>query len=367
MKKEAFFLTRQEAEYCRRICRLTSRIMAETEMGRSIRLLSGRFDSETAGPAGSIASMTAPEKDLLNHTLRIYDLLSRDRDDNLKNKVHLEHTSLSRQEITETISENENYARIHGLDPFALHRRLSRKRNESSRKLYISDLHFFHNHLNTGMDHRGFSNEEEMNAFMIRRWNEHVTQKDEVYILGDFSTSTGKATSEVLRRLDGKKYLIEGNHDQFLRDRRFDPSLFMWVRPYAEIRDKGRKVILSHYPTFCYNGQYRTTPAGTPLTYMLYGHVHNTHDERLVNEFIRITRQTRITPMGASKEHTIPCSMINCFCMFSGYIPLSLDDWILVDETRRKTVLTAERPPLTARFPADPPEPVHSDGTAFET
>lgn len=338
LKKEAFFFTRQEAEYCRRICRLTGWIMAETDPGKSMQLLSGRLDTEKAVPSGCIASMSVPDKDLLNYTLKIYDLLSRDRDHTLKNKFHLEQTSLSSREIMEELSENENYARIHGLDLFALHRRLSRKRNESPRKLYISDLHFFHNHLNTGMDQRGFSSEEEMNAFMIRQWNAHVTPKDEVYILGDFSTSTGRATSEVLRQLDGKKYLIEGNHDQFLRDRHFNSSLFEWVRPYAEIKDKGRKVILSHYPTFCYNGQYRTTPAGTPLTCMLYGHVHNTHDERLVNEFIRITKETRITPMGASKEHAIPCSMINCFCMFSNYIPLTLDDWILVDEMRRDSL-----------------------------
>ena len=112
--------------------------------------------------------------------------------------------------------------------------------------------------------------------------------------------------------MNGKKYLIEGNHDKFLDDKEFDRSLFRWIRPYAEIRDCRRQVILSHYPVFCYKGQYRMTPEGTPLTYMLYGHVHNTHDERLVNEFIRI------------------------FCMFSDYIPLTLDDWIRLDKGRRE-------------------------------
>lgn len=28
--------------------------------------------------------------------------------------------------------------------------------------------------------------------------------------------------------------------------------------------------------------------------------------------------------------------MINCFCMFSDYTPLSLDEWIEVDARRRK-------------------------------
>ena len=82
------------------------------------------------------------------------------------------------------------------------------------------------------------------------------------------------------------------------------------------------------------------TPEGDPLTYMLYGHVHNTHDESLVNEFIRITRSTMVKSARQTKEHTIPCNMINCFCMFSDYIPLTLDDWIRLDKRRREELIT---------------------------
>ena len=42
----------------------------------------------------------------------------------------------------------------------------------------------------------------------------------------------------------------------------------------------------------------------------------------------------------AGKEHTIPCNMINCFCMFSDYIPLTLDDWIRLDKRRREELIT---------------------------
>jgi hypothetical protein len=28
--------------------------------------------------------------------------------------------------------------------------------------------------------------------------------------------------------------------------------------------------------------------------------------------------------------------MINCFCMYSDYVPLTLDEWIALDEKRRK-------------------------------
>lgn len=206
------------------------------------------------------------------------------------------------------------------------------------RKLYISDLHFYHSNLNHQMDRRGFEDEVQMNAYMIRQWQEHVHEKDEVYVLGDFCMGRGEATNEILRQLPGKKYLVIGNHDHYLEDKAFDSSLFQWIKPYAEVRDRHRRVILSHYPVFCYNGQYRVNPDGTPKTYMLYGHVHNTLDEVLVNAFIRQTRAAKRMSRYSMEPQPIPCNMINCFCMFSDYIPLTLDEWVAVDEKRRKEI-----------------------------
>lgn len=207
-----------------------------------------------------------------------------------------------------------------------------------SRKLYISDLHFFHDKIISQMDKRDFHNCEEMNQYMLEQWNQKVRQKDEVYILGDLSFAKGKETNDLINKLNGKLYMIVGNHDSFLRDKEFDVERFVWVKPYAEIFDNGRKVVLSHYPIFCYNGQYRVSKAGNPRTYMLYGHVHNTYDELLVNRFVKETRESvRAIRRGenVNTEH-IPCNMINCFCMFSDYMPLTLDEWIVVDSERRK-------------------------------
>lgn len=204
-----------------------------------------------------------------------------------------------------------------------------------ARKLYISDLHFYHHSLNKQMDHRGFKNGEEMNAYMIKRWNEKVNAKDEVYILGDLSIAKGKATNAILDQLHGRLYYIIGNHDAFLSDPEFDAGHFRWIKPYAEIHDNGRSVILSHYPTFCYNGQYHRKD-GVPSAYMLYGHVHNTHDEKLINQFIKETRATKVKSKYDEEKRNIPCQMINCFCMFSDYQPLTLDEWIICDAKRRK-------------------------------
>lgn len=205
-------------------------------------------------------------------------------------------------------------------------------------RYYISDLHFFHEHLNVRMDQRGFDSVDSMNAYMIAQWNSRVRENDEVVILGDFSIGRGRETNEILHALRGRKYLITGNHDNYLEDRAFDTSLFQWIRPYAELKDNKRKIILSHYPIFCYDGQYRVDSEGNPRSYMLYGHVHKSFDEILVNDFILRTRMQRREVYGVDGLAEIPCHMINCFCMFSDYKPLTLEEWIEVDRKRREAL-----------------------------
>ena len=203
-------------------------------------------------------------------------------------------------------------------------------------RYYISDLHFYHESLLTKMDNRGFSSCEEMHEYMVGKWNNKVRENDEVIILGDVSMERGKLTSDILRRLNGRLSLIVGNHDNYLKDRRFDSSIFEWIKPYAEIHDNKRKIILCHYPVFCYNGQYRRDKEGNAKSYMLYGHVHDTQDERLVDRFIQETEGTLHKSRGEEEAKPIPCQMINCFCMFSDYTPLTLDEWIQVDAKRRE-------------------------------
>jgi calcineurin-like phosphoesterase family protein len=164
-----------------------------------------------------------------------------------------------------------------------------------------------------------------------------------VYILGDFCISKGDAATRILDRLSGKKHLIVGNHDKYLDNKQFDRSWFRSIETYQEIRDNGRLVILSHYPVFCYKGQYRMDQQGNPLTYMLYGHVHNSHDEFLINRFITETRTTLVKSKYAEKPEPIPCNMINCFCMFSYYQPMTLNEWIEIDWKRRIDLTESDR------------------------
>lgn len=203
-------------------------------------------------------------------------------------------------------------------------------------RYYISDLHFCHSNLNQHMDMRGFASGEEMNDYMITQWNSRVRKKDEVVILGDFCLSKNpKEVNEILDKLQGRKYLIIGNHDHYLKDKDFDRRAFDWIEDYKELNDNKRKIILSHYPIMCYNGQYRKGEDGIPKTYMLYGHVHNTFDEVIINDYVNRVRSMTRPFRGADEAVNIPCQMINCFCMFSDYVPLTLEEWIEVDEKRR--------------------------------
>jgi len=201
-------------------------------------------------------------------------------------------------------------------------------------RYYIADCHFFHAVLNVAMDQRGFDSVEEMNETMIERWNSKVRKNDEVVILGDFSWGKAEETNELLKRLNGKLFLIQGNHDRFLKDKNFDESRFEWVKQYAELSDNGRKVILSHYPMPFYNNQYRLDEEGNPKAYMLYGHVHDTHDEKILQKIQKLICGTEVDAVGGGKR-TIPCHLINCFCGYSQYVPLTLDEWIENDRIRK--------------------------------
>lgn len=205
-------------------------------------------------------------------------------------------------------------------------------------RYYIADLHFFHGALNEKMDRRGFAGVEEMNEYMLRKWNSKVQKNDEVVIIGDLSWGSAGQTNELLRQLNGRLYLITGNHDHFVNGRGVELQRFVWIKPYEELSDNRRKVVLCHYPIMCYNGQYRLDKHGNPKTYMLYGHVHDTRDQRLLEQFQEITRNTIFINIQGEKQR-IPCNMINCFCMYSDYEPLTLDEWIENDAKRKGACL----------------------------
>ena len=100
--------------------------------------------------------------------------------------------------------------------------------------------------------------------------------------------------------------------------------------------DDGRKVVLCHYYIPTYNGQYRRDKDGTPKTWMLFGHVHNTYDMKYIDDYQDMVRKQERKVEGYDGLQNVPLQAINCFCVFSDYEPLTLDEWIELEKTRRE-------------------------------
>ena len=82
----------------------------------------------------------------------------------------------------------------------------------------VSDTHFGHTGVccftgDDGEKIRPWTDPDEMDEEMIRRWNERVRPKDKVYHLGDVVIN--RRAMKTLHRLNGDKVLIRGNHDIF--------------------------------------------------------------------------------------------------------------------------------------------------------
>ena len=132
---------------------------------------------------------------------------------------------------------------------------------------YIADTHFFHKNI-VKYCNRPFADVEEMNETLVANWNRKVRERDSVYILGDFAFCSGEMANELLDRLNGKKYLIRGNHDSFLGYSAFETSKFEWIKDYAKISDHNRTIVLFHYPIASWEKKHHGA-------IHLHGHTHN--------------------------------------------------------------------------------------------
>jgi calcineurin-like phosphoesterase family protein len=135
--------------------------------------------------------------------------------------------------------------------------------------IYITaDTHFCHGNI-IGSCGRHFENVGEMNRALIENWNSYVTVRDEVYILGDFMyKGKGKDANNILSKLNGRKYLVKGNHEKYLTDPEFKQDAFEWIKDYHVLKYEGVKIVIFHYPMLSWDGSHRGS-------IHLYGHVHN--------------------------------------------------------------------------------------------
>ena len=137
---------------------------------------------------------------------------------------------------------------------------------------FTSDTHFGHaGMLSPRMGRpRPFSSREEHDEHLVAAWNNRVRPTDRVFHVGDFAYGCSRAYAEdVFRRLNGRKFLVVGNHEQ--RGLQME-----WAAPPIQagmihVRDPGmpraQRVWLSHYA-------HRTWEGARQGVIHLYGHSH---------------------------------------------------------------------------------------------
>jgi len=167
---------------------------------------------------------------------------------------------------------------------------------------FTSDHHFCHANIIrfeplNRIDAHGvmFETVEQMDEFLIARWNEVVGVNDLVYHLGDMSYKR-ETLRAVLPRLNGRKILICGNHDPYfermasgdpakikLAEQRAKEDGFESIYAELEIEVEGiGRVKMNHYPyppafegdeLYAKYLNLRPEPTGEAL--LLHGHVHS--------------------------------------------------------------------------------------------
>lgn len=191
---------------------------------------------------------------------------------------------------------------------------------------YISDMHLFcqsqTNDGPTNYDNRPFANVEEMNAYMLERWNQKITNGDTVYILGDMAfRGKNDALIALVAQLRGKKVLLKGNHDD-LTDYRFK-QLFAEICDYKELSEnvdgKAYKLVLCHYPILMWNGQHNGT-------ILLYGHTHSSVEDEFFKGCIETMNQREDLSLRRHGKEKIRAFNVGAMKCYMNYEPRTLKE-----------------------------------------
>lgn len=159
---------------------------------------------------------------------------------------------------------------------------------------FTSDTHFGHARI-VELSDRPFQDVQHMNEMLIKNWNDVVAPEDFVYHLGDVALGPIEDSLALIKRLNGTKIHITGNHDRNFaggkKSKGMTPEVWHFeYRKYGfaatrpEIKSftiDGRDFAMSHFP---YGGdhfdkdryiEYRLADNGRVL---LHGHTHSTEN-----------------------------------------------------------------------------------------
>ena len=129
---------------------------------------------------------------------------------------------------------------------------------------FTSDSHFGHARI-IALCGRPFADVAAMDEAMVRRWNEVVAADDEVWHLGDFAAYRDGRAEGVFWRLNGRKSLIIGNHDE--ENEAVLALPWERVEKHCLVQVEGEPVFLCHYPCLSW-------PKIGKGAIHLYGHMH---------------------------------------------------------------------------------------------
>jgi calcineurin-like phosphoesterase family protein len=159
---------------------------------------------------------------------------------------------------------------------------------------FTSDTHFAHRNIIT-LCNRPFNSIEEHDAKLINNWNSIVNQNDTIYHLGDFALGHEEHILSIIKRLNGNKVLIQGNHDKHGERVK---KCFMIIKDFLGIyipyENKKLYIFLCHYPMMSWN---RSCHGSLHL----HGHVHGRLNEK--------TKDKRMLDVGVDSWNYIPVSL----------------------------------------------------------
>lgn len=137
---------------------------------------------------------------------------------------------------------------------------------------FSSDYHFNHNK-EFIYKARGYNSIQEMNEGLIHKHNSLVSKNDIVYCLGDLCLGKDlQNNKELIERLNGRIYIIAGNHDTASRiDMYCSCNNIISIESAAYLIYDKFRFFLTHYPCFTSN----IDDEGLKhRTFNLYGHTH---------------------------------------------------------------------------------------------
>ena len=181
---------------------------------------------------------------------------------------------------------------------------------------FISDTHFFHENV-IRFDNRPFTCIEEMNAKMRDWWNNTVSSKDRIYILGDFIwlPSSDPEYIKFTKSLNGKKVLIKGNHDNAEKFSSEFKNCFEDIKSRKEIKLNKKRIIMDHYPLMMYRHDIDLN------VFHFHGHTHITGEQDYVEKWTR-----QLVFNYSAGQPTGQIINVGCMMPYMNYIPRTFEE-----------------------------------------